>query len=269
MRKDVKHSLSRIQERLRKNGSVKRQSMSHSSSLEDRRSTTVQRILVVDDDPAHLRMVEEKLSRAGYRVFTAQSGAEALSVIERRGLPHLAIVDLVMPGMGGFEFCERVHEFSDLPIIILSAVDKEETIIQGISHHAEDYVTKPFSPQELVARVERVIRRIGDFSFTLEPVIDVDEHLAVDFPHREAIVDGQPVELTPIQTKLLYILMRNEGRTVTTDSLLRRLWPLKEVFEDTLRVHVCRLRQKIEPDPGQPRYIITERGFGYKFEGAR
>jgi DNA-binding response OmpR family regulator len=210
-------------------------------------------------------MVEEKLYRAGYEVFTARSGQEALDVIERRGLPHLAIVDIMMPGMGGFEFCQAVHEFCDLPIIVLSAVDEEETIIRGIRHCAEDYITKPFSPRELVARVERVIRRIGDFSGKLEPVIDVDERLAVDFTHQKALVDNRAVDLTPTETKLLYLLMRNAGRVTTTDFLLRRLWPLKQVFEDALRVHVHRLRKKIEVDPGQPQYIATERGLGYRF----
>jgi DNA-binding response OmpR family regulator len=225
-----------------------------------------QSILVLDDDPLILRLIEEQLRRAGYRVFTAVSARQALDIIERRGLPHLAIVDILLPGMGGFDFCRAVHAFSDLPIILLSALDDEQTVVQGIRHHAEDYVTKPFGLQQLVARVERVIRRIGNFSFTLEPVIAVDHHLAVDFPHQTAAVDGQTVHLTPTETKLLYVLMREAGRTCTTDFLLRRLWPLEEVFEDTLRVHVHRLRRKIEPDPARPRYIITERGLGYRFQ---
>jgi DNA-binding response OmpR family regulator len=239
--------------------------MSARSPLQDGASTVFHRILVVDDDPAILRMVEEKLYRAGYEVFTARSGREALDVIERRGLPHLAIVDIMMPGMGGFEFCQVVHEFCDLPVIVLSAVDEEETVIRGIRHCAEDYVTKPFSPRELVARVERVIRRIGEFSCNLEPVMKVDDRLAVDFAHQQAIVDEHSVDLTPTETKLLYVLMRNAGRITTTDFLLRRLWPRDQIFEDTLRVHVHRLRKKIEVDPGQPRYIATERGIGYRF----
>jgi DNA-binding response OmpR family regulator len=224
-----------------------------------------QRILVVDDDLAILNLVRDKLDRAGFDVFTATSGQQALDVIAQRGLPHLAIVDIMMPGMDGFEFCRAVQEFADLPVIILTAVDEEETVIRGIQHFAEDYVTKPFSPRELVARVQRVLRRIGDFAYALDPVTRVDDHLAVDFAHQQAIVDGQPMDLTPTETKILYILMRNAGRTVTTDFLLRRLWPLEEVFEDTLRVHVHRLRKKMEGNPGQPHYVVTERGLGYKF----
>jgi DNA-binding response OmpR family regulator len=228
-----------------------------------------QRILVVDDDPAILRLVGDKLDHAGYEVFTATSGQQALDLIARYGVPHLAIVDIKMPKMDGLKLCQAVQEFIDLPIILLTAVDQEETIIQGIEFCAEDYITKPFSPRELLARVRRVLRRIGSFAYTLEPVTRVDDRLAVDFAHQRAIVDGQPIPLTPTETKILYILMRNAGRVVTNDFLLRRLWPLEEVFEDTLRVHVHRLRRKIEATPTQPLYIVTERGLGYSFGTGR
>ncbi len=238
--------------------------MPTSSSIEDLAGTP-QRILVVDDDPAILRLVKDKLDRAGFEVFTAASGQNALEVIGRQGLPHLAIVDINMPGMDGFEFCRAVQEFSDLPVIMLTAVDEEETVIQGIEYYAEDYVTKPFSPRELVARARRVLRRIGGFAYTFESQTQVDERLNIDFARQQALVDGKQVSLTPTEAKILYILMRNAGQTVTTDFLLRRLWPREEVFEDTLRVHVSRLRKKIEAKPGQPQYILTERGLGYCF----
>lgn len=239
------------------------------SPYPDDAAGTTQRILVVDDDPAILRLVKDKLEGAGYEVFTAPSGQQALDLIGWRGMPHLAIVDINMPGMNGLQFCNAVQQFSDLPVIMLSAIDEEETIIQSISRYAEDYVTKPFSPRELVARVQRVLRRIGDFTYTTDVVTTVDEHLAVDFPHQRAIVEGHPVPLTPTETKLLYLLMRNAGRTVTSDFLLRRLWPREEIFEDALRVHVHRLRQKIEPDPTRPHYISTDRGVGYSFPAKR
>lgn len=235
-----------------------------SSSIEDLAGTP-QRILVIDDDPAILRLVKDKLDRAGFEVFTAASGQNALEVIGRQGLPHLAIVDINVPGMDGFEFCRAVQEFSDLPVIMLTAVDEEETVIQGIEYYAEDYVTKPFSPRELVARVRRVLRRIGGFAYTFEPQTQVDERLNIDFAHQQALIAGKQVSLTPTEAKILYILMRNAGQTVTTDFLLRRLWPREEVFEDTLRVHISRLRKKIEEKTGQPRYIVTERGLGYSF----
>ena len=228
-------------------------------------SNGLQRILVVDDDPAIQRLLKDKLEGAGYEVWTASSGQSALDVIDRRGLPHLAVVDINMPGMNGLGFCQAVQQFSDLPVIMLSAIDEEETIVGSISRYAEDYITKPFSPRELVARVQRVLRRIGDYSYTWDVVTRVDPHLSVDFPHQRAIIDGQSVQLTPTETKLLYLLMRNAGRTVSTSFLLQRLWPMEEVFEDALRVHIHRLRQKIEPSPSRPRYVLTERGIGYSF----
>jgi DNA-binding response OmpR family regulator len=144
-------------------------------------------------------------------------------------------------------------------------VDEEQTVIRGIEYFAEDYITKPFSPRELVARVRRVLRRIGDFAYTIDPVTKVDDHLSVDFAHQQATVGGQPVPLTPTETKILYILMRNAGHTVTNDFLLRRVWPLDEVFEDALRVHIHRLRKKIEFPSAPELYIVTERGVGYRF----
>jgi DNA-binding response OmpR family regulator len=234
-------------------------------SLSGETSESFQRILVVDDDQDILRLVRDKLDRAGYEVFTATSGLDALDVIKRRGLPHLAIVDLMMPGMSGFEFCQTVQQYSDLPVIMLTAIDAEETVIQGIEHYAEDYITKPFSPRELVARVQRVLRRMADYSYTFSPLTPVDDRLAVDFAHQEAVIAGKKVSFTPLETKILYILMRNAGRSVTNSFLLRRLWPLEEGSEHTLRVHVHRLRHKIEEDPSSPKYVLTERGIGYSF----
>ncbi len=207
------------------------------------------------------------MREAGFRVFTAISGEEALAEIEKTGLPDLAVVDLHMPGISGFEFAHRVHQYSDLPIIMLTAVNQEETIVEGLEEHAEDYIVKPFSPGELVARARRVLRRIGEFAFDLEPLTRVDERLVIDFPNRTAIVEGKEEALTPTETKLLYILMRKAGRTVPTDYILRRLWPTEPVFEDRLHVHLHRLRRKIEDkkDKSRPRYITSERGAGYSF----
>lgn len=231
----------------------------------DQRPSEFKRILVVDDDPMIVRLVSSRLELSGYQVLKAYSGEDALDVIERHGVPHLALVDINMPGMDGFEFCRKVQQFADMPVILLTAMDQEETIIQGIEHFAEDYVTKPFSPRELVARVGRVLRRMGDYAYTLDPIVEVDDRLSVDFVHQKAIIQDEEVSLTPTETKILFILMRNAGRTVTSDFLLRRIWPLDEVYEDTLRVHIHRLRHKIEANPSKPRYIVTERGMGYRF----
>jgi DNA-binding response OmpR family regulator len=223
------------------------------------------RILVVDDDPAIVQLIQDKLSDNGYEVLGAYAGQQALDLIARHGLPHLAIVDLMMPGMDGFEFCRTVQQYADLPVIMLTAVDEEETVLRGIEYFAEDYVTKPFSPRELVARVERLLRRIGDSAYALAPMTRVDPYLAIDFFNQQAVAGDKATALTPTETKLLYILVHNAGRIVTTDFLLQRLWPNEETFEDALRVHIYRLRHKIEPNPRRPRYILTERGLGYSF----
>lgn len=227
------------------------------------------RVLVVDDSPLILQMVKNALEAAQFEVITAISGEEALLQIERFGLPHLAIVDINMPGMDGFEFCEELLSYTDVPIIMLTAVDEEATIVQAIEQYAEDYVTKPFSNAELVARSRRVLRRVGDFAYALDASMAVDSHLQVDFAMRQAILNGDPISLTPTESKLLYILMRNAGRTVTSQFILKRLWPLERAEEDRLRVYIHRLRQKIEPEPGDPHYIISKRGIGYVFAPAQ
>jgi len=185
--------------------------------------------------------------------------------VARRGLPHLAVVDILLPGLDGLSFARKLQEWSDVPVVMLTSVDEEDTVVQAIETLAEDYIRKPFNPREVVARIERVFRRIGDFGYALQPVIRIDERLSIDLAQQKALVNGRPVALTSTETKLLYVLMRSAGRVVATDFLLRRLWPSDEVFEDTLRVHVHRLRGKIEPDPSHPRYVLTERGTGYRF----
>jgi len=233
--------------------------------LNDNPSEGSKKILVVDDSPTIVRAVKQALVSEGFTVYTALSGEEALSIINRTGLPHLAIVDLNMPGMDGFELCESILEYSDVPIIMLTAIDDEETVVFGLENFAEDYIVKPFRAAELVARVRRVLRRLGDFAYTLDPIVQVDENLQVDFPNRKAFVKREPVQLTPTETKLLYILMRNAGRTVTNGFLLRRVWPQDNAFEDRLHTHIYRLRRKIEMSPKDPHYIISEWGTGYSF----
>lgn len=148
---------------------------------------------------------------------------------------------------------------------ILVVDDDEETVVYGLDHFAEDYIVKPFRAAELIARVRRVLRRIGDFAYTLDPIVRVDDNLQIDFPNRQAIVRQQPVSLTPTETKLLYILMRNAGRTVTNDFLLRRVWPQDEAYEDRLHTHIYRLRRKIEISSKKPYYLVSEWGTGYTF----
>jgi len=228
-------------------------------------SSELQRILVVDDNTFTLRIVQHALEQAGFQALTAVSGREALKLINRHGIPHLAIVDLHMPVMSGFEFCHAVREFTTMPIIMLTAVSTTETIVKGIEQFAEDYVIKPFNPTELVARVNRVLRRMGDYDYTLESTTKVDDRLMINFPNREALVNGESVPLTPTESKLLYILVRNAGRIVTTEFLLNKIWPMQDAQEDRLHVHIHRLRRKIEEKPDEPSYILSERGTGYRF----
>jgi DNA-binding response OmpR family regulator len=234
-------------------------------SSRDDSSPGVRRILAVDDDPDLVLLLRRELEKAGFDVWTTGSAEDALAMIEQKGLPHLALVDILLPGRDGLSLARELQEWSDLPVIMLTSVDEEDTVVRAIETFAEDYIRKPFAPREMVARVERVVRRIGDFGYTLQPVIRVDDCLSIDLAHQKALVSGRPVPLTSTETKLLYVLMRNAGRVVATDFLLRRLWPSDEVFEDTLRVHVHRLRGKIEPQPSRPRYVLTERGTGYRF----
>lgn len=219
----------------------------------------------MDDDPDILQVVNHSLEAEGFRVSTVAAADEALTWIDREGLPHLGIFDIRMPGMGGLELARQIRRYCDLPIILLTAVDDEDTVIKALEELAEDYVVKPFRPRELAARAKRILRRIEDFSFAQSRVTRVDDKLSLDFAHQEAILGGETIALTPTETKILHILMRSPRRTVTTDYLLRRVWPIEEVFEDSLRVHVHRLRHKIEPNPSKPRYLITHRGVGYSF----
>ena len=224
------------------------------------------RVLVVDDDPDILTLVGMTLELEGFEIMKASSAKEALECIDKYGLPHLAVVDIMMPGMSGVELCRKIQSYSDLPAIMLTAVDDERTKVEAIEEVAEDYVTKPFNPEELAARVKRLLRRIGDLGYADAPVAEIDERLAIDFAHQRAIIEGDAIDLTPTEAKLLHILTRSAPRTVTTDYLLGRLWPDKEVYEETLRVHVHRLRHKLEPNPSRPCYVKTERGLGYKFQ---
>lgn len=224
------------------------------------------RVLVVDDSEIIRITVETTLLRAGFQVMTAVSGEEALELLKKNGLPHLALVDINLPfGMDGFEFCRTIQDFTDLPIIMLTAIDEEETIIHAIEQYAEDYITKPVQAGELVARVRRVLRRIGTFAYNLKNPTHVDERLSIDFPGCQALINNRSISLTPTETKLLYILMRSAGKTMTPDFLLKRLWPQESAFEERLRVYVHRLRSKIEIDPNVPRYVLSIRGKGYGF----
>jgi DNA-binding response OmpR family regulator len=149
---------------------------------------------------------------------------------------------------------------------MVTAVDDTDKVIEGLTEFAEDYIVKPFHPPELVARVERALRRIRSFDYTQRQPAQISDALAVDFAQREATVEGDAISLTPTENDILYILMSNAGRTVTTNILLSSLWPNEEATEERLHVHIHRLRRKIETNAREPRYILSERGQGYRFQ---
>lgn len=226
-------------------------------------------VMVVDDDPDIQTVVGAGLKQAGFDVWASGEAEQALSLIEERGIPNLAVIDIGLPKTSGLELARTIKEFCDLPVVMLTAVSDSQTIVSSLNEFAEDYVTKPVLLPVLIARVRRVLGRIRDGSYARGPSLQIDDRLTVELSRSRVLVDGEPVNLTPTETKLLHILIRDAGRTVRTEFLLGRIWPLEEVFEETLRVHVYRLRKKIEVDPKNPNYILTVRGEGYSFPKIR
>jgi two-component system alkaline phosphatase synthesis response regulator PhoP len=222
-----------------------------------------QTILVVDDEPEIVKLVRAYLEAAGYRVVTAKDGRDAL-VVTRHEKPDLIILDLTMPEMDGLEFTRRLRQEKDTPIIMLTARVEETDRIIGLELGADDYVTKPFSPREIVARVRAVLRRVGPEPKTPEVLRAGD--LLLDRNEHTVTVSCRDIELTPTEFDLLAILMANPGRAFSRLELLERLQgEAFAPYERTVDAHVKNLRAKIESDPGEPRYILTVFGVGYKF----
>jgi DNA-binding response OmpR family regulator len=220
-------------------------------------------VIVADDDPRLLRLVQFNLQQAGYRVLTAADGNRALRLAESEN-PDLVLLDIRMPLMDGLEVCRRVRNFSTVPIIMITARDSEEDKVAGLDAGADDYLTKPFGAPELMARVRAVLRRAKLYSGeTAEPVFESGD-LKVDFAQQLASVDGQPVNLTPTEYRIVAYLARHAGRVVTQSDLLTKVWgPEYENEAHLLRVNIARLRQKLEQDPSSPRHVITRPGIGY------
>jgi two-component system alkaline phosphatase synthesis response regulator PhoP len=222
-----------------------------------------QTILVVDDEPEIVKLVRAYLEAAGYRVVTAKDGRDAL-VVTRHEKPDLIILDLTMPEMDGLEFTRRLRQEKDTPIIMLTARVEETDRIIGLELGADDYVTKPFSPREIVARVRAVLRRAGPELKSPEVLRAGD--LLLDRNEHTVTVAGRAIDLTPTEFDLLAILMANPGRAFSRLELLERLQgEAFAPYERTVDAHVKNLRAKIESDPGQPRHILTVFGVGYKF----
>jgi|HubBroStandDraft_3_1064219.scaffolds.fasta_scaffold28825_3 two-component system KDP operon response regulator KdpE len=222
-----------------------------------------QRILVVDDEPQILRALRVVLRDAGFEVVPAETAAEALDRAAVRP-PHAAIVDLMLPDMDGVELTRLLREWSEMPILVLSAVGEEEQKVRALQAGADDYITKPFGSRELVARLQAALRR-GGRGEAEQPRIAVGE-LEIDLAARAVRLGAADVHLTPIEFDLLRVLVRNRGRLMTHRALLGEVWGPEYVDDvQTLRTHIARLRGKVEADGQGSRVIVTDPGVGYRF----
>ena len=219
-----------------------------------------QRILVVDDEPQILRALGTTLRGAGYDVETAATAEQALTAAAAHP-PEAVILDLVLPDGSGTDVCRELRRWSDAPVIVLSAVGEEREKVAALDAGADDYVTKPFGVDELLARLRAALRRAAP---SAEPVIEIDG-LRIDVAERIVTADGKRVKLSPHEFDLLRVLAQNRGKLLTHKMLLREVWgPAYQVEAHYLHVYVSHLRRKIEPDPASPRYLLTEPGAGYR-----
>ncbi len=223
------------------------------------------RILVVDDEKGLVKIIRLNLEHDGFEVFEANNGAQAMDRL-RAVLPDLVLLDVMMPDLDGFQVLRMIREVGSTPVIMLTAKGEENDKVRGLELGADDYVTKPFSPRELTSRIRAVLRR-GSFSDQTDTgKIDVDGRLQIDFDRHEVWVDGELVQLRPTEYRLLYHLVKNAGWVLTHDQILSKVWGYE--YEDEphyVRLYINYLRKKIEKDPANPRYILTERGVGYRF----
>jgi DNA-binding response OmpR family regulator len=223
-------------------------------------------ILVVDDEERMVRFIRLNLEHDGFHVLPAYRGYQALDVL-RQDLPDLILLDVMLPDLDGFEVLKIIRENNSVPVIMLTAKSEEDDRVQGLELGADDYITKPFSPRELVSRVRAVLRRTdaANLATRSEPIV-VDERLMMDFGRREVWIDNELVKLRPTEYRLLYHLVQNAGWVMTYDQLLTKVWGYEYRDEaHYVRLYINYLRQKLEKDPSNPKYILTERGVGYRF----
>ena len=223
------------------------------------------RILVVDDEERMVRFIRLNLEHDGFRVIEAFNGTQAINKV-RSNLPDLVLLDIMMPDIDGFEVLRIIREVSTIPVIMLTAKGEEDDRVRGLELGADDYITKPFSPRELVSRVKAVLRRTETASGSTHGVIEVDSRLKLDFDRREVWVNDELVQLRPTEYRLLYHLVQNAGWVISHDQLLAKVWGYEYRDEPHyVRLYINYLRKKLEEDPSNPKYILTERGVGYRF----
>ena len=229
------------------------------------------KILVIDDDPRLLRLIEQVLTQQGHEVLKADNGQEGLRQLFTHK-PDLVLLDVVMPKVDGWQTCNRIRDVSDVPIIMLTGKQKaEEDIVRGLEYGADDYIIKPVGNRELAARVQAVLRR-AELPSSLDArraVTYNDDFLTVDIDERKVMVNGDRVKLTPREFRLFALLVENASRILTHKQALEKVWGWEYTDDlDYVRIYISHLRQKIEPDPSIPKYIITEPGVGYYFQKA-
>ena len=223
------------------------------------------RILVVDDEERMVRFIRLNLEHDGFQVVEAFRGHQAIQKL-RDSLPDLVLLDVMMPDIDGFEVLKMIREISTVPVIMLTAKGEEDDRVKGLELGADDYITKPFSPRELVSRVKAVLRRQDMVGGGIRGLIEVDDRLKIDFDRREVWVEGELIKLRPTEYRLLYHLVQNAGWVVSNDQLLSKVWGYEYRDEPHyVRLYINYLRQKLEKDPANPQYILTERGVGYRF----
>lgn len=224
------------------------------------------KILVVDDEPHLVKLVRSNLEAQHYKVISAMDGPSGMAMAEKEG-PDLIILDIMLPGMDGFDVLQKIREFSAVPVIMLTAKDQEIDVVRGLHLGADDYVRKPFSVHELLARVEAVLRRAAPTEDVMTRPPFVSGDFVMDFQQRKITVRGKEVKVGPTEYKLLTQLVRNAGRVMLHADLLRKVWGPEYGGEtEYLRVYISYLRNKIEEDPANPKYILTEHGVGYMFK---
>jgi two-component system KDP operon response regulator KdpE len=222
------------------------------------------RVLVVDDESEIVRALQRSLTGHGYEVFVAERGERALEIIDESS-PDLMLLDLGLPGMSGLEVCQRVRERSDLPIIVISVKNKERDKVKALDLGADDYVSKPFGINEVLARIRVALRHAARMMPRTEPTLTIGP-LQIDFAQKLVTVDGQEVKLTPTEYDLLRVFVVNSGKIMTQHMLLTQVWGSNhDAKSHYLHVYIGQLRRKIEPDPAHPRFLITISGVGYRF----
>ena len=218
-------------------------------------------VLIVDDDPGLRELIRINLEHEGYRVMQAVNGAQCLEMV-REERPDLVLLDVMMPEMDGLEACERLREFSQVPVLMLTAKVQSRDVITGLDKGADDYLLKPFNIDELAARIRALLRRLPS---AYRPIVASDGQIQIDQQKREILVRGEQVDLTPTEYQLLLLLAEHAGRVVEHEMLLRAVWGQEYTKDnDYLKVYIWHLRRKLEQDPRNPKLLLTEWGVGYR-----